>query len=132
MFGDAGIWSSLFENKNINTHRLTEESDVHDIGALLFEVLFANANRDHIRKQVMLHWALHYKEEGRPDNFCDPALKGEINLQSLNKFVEIAAKCIADQEIDRPSMEDVLSDLECALQLQLQVDVSAGASASGS
>lgn len=110
-------------------HGLTEESDVHAFGALLFEVLSGKLGRI-LPKKYMVEWALRYKEEGRLHLFFDPALKGEINLQSLNKFVEIAAKCVADQEIDRPSMEDVLSDLECALQLQ--VDVSAGASGSGS
>jgi hypothetical protein len=71
---------------------------------------------------------LHYKWEGKLYQFLDPALQEEISLQSLNKFVETAARCVADQGMDRPSMADVLSDLECAIQSQ----VNAEASGSGS
>ena len=109
------------------THQLTEESDVHAFGALLFEVLSGKPGRV-LPREYMLKWALHYKREGKLDQFFDPALKEEINLQSLNKFVKTAARCVADHSIDRPSMVDVLWDLECALQLQ----VNAEASGSGS
>jgi len=109
------------------TRQLTEESDVHAFGALLFEVLSGKPGRV-LPREYMLKWALHYKREGKLDQFFDPALKEEINLQSLNKFVETATRCVADQGIDRPSMEDVISGLECALQLQ----VNAEASGSGS
>ncbi|CAO2149258.1 unnamed protein product [Urochloa humidicola] len=129
-FGDnwvSFLWLSFLEPENIYARRLAEEPDVRDFGALLFEILSAEVGRT-LPKKYMLQWALRYKEEGRLNLFFDHALKGEINQQSLNKFAETAAKCVADQYIDRPSMEDVLSDLECALQLQ----VSAEARGSGS
>ncbi|KAJ1275882.1 hypothetical protein BS78_05G170000 [Paspalum vaginatum] len=102
-----------------NTPRLDEKSDVLAFGALLFEVLSAKANRS-LPKPYMLMWALRYMREGRLTLFLEPCLRGTIDTQSLNKFAETAAKCIADKAIDRPSMEDVLSDLECALQLQMR------------
>ena len=72
----------------------------------------------------MLKRVSDYKREGKLDQFFDPALKEEINLQSLNKFVKTAARCVADHSIDRPSMVDVLWDLECALQLQVNAEAS--------
>ena len=51
---------------------------------------------------------------------------GRINPWSLDKFAETAAKCIAFPRIDRPSMADVVSDLECALQLQVSAEASGG------
>ncbi|CAL4992576.1 unnamed protein product [Urochloa decumbens] len=102
-----------------HTRRLTEKSDVHDFGALLFEILSAQVGRI-LLKDYMSQRALRYKEEGILHFFHDPTLKGEINQQSLNKFAETAARCVADKDIDRPSMEDVLSDLECTLQLQFE------------
>ncbi|PVH34379.1 hypothetical protein PAHAL_8G209700 [Panicum hallii] len=107
-------WVLSFNFLGVNPRDLTEESDVLAFGALLFE--------------AQSRWALHYKWEGKLYQFLDPALQEEISLQSLNKFVETAARCVADQGMDRPSMADVLSDLECAIQSQ----VNAEASGSGS
>lgn len=57
-------------------------------------------------------------KEGNLDQTIDPYLKGRINPWSLNKFAETVEKCAADHGTDRPSMADVVSDLEYALHLQ--------------
>ncbi|CAN6363153.1 unnamed protein product [Urochloa humidicola] len=106
----------FLEPENKHTYRLTEESDVHDFGTLLFEVLLAKVDRI-LPKTYMLNRALRYKKERRLHQLLEPTLEEEINLGSLNKFAETAAMCVADGGVKRPSMEDVLSDLECALQM---------------
>lgn len=40
-----------------------------------------------------------------------------IGAECLNKFGKIAVSCIQDNGVDRPSMNDVLRELELALQL---------------
>ncbi|CAL4984052.1 unnamed protein product [Urochloa decumbens] len=84
---------SFLEPKNKHTYRLTEESDVHDFGALLFEVLLAKVDRI-LPKKYMLKRALRYKKERRLDELFEPALEEEINLQSLDMFAETAARCV--------------------------------------
>ncbi|CAN6372418.1 unnamed protein product [Urochloa humidicola] len=115
---DRGLRFSFLEPENKHRHRLTDlESDVHDFGILLLEVLSVKVGRI-LPKEYMLEWALRYKE-CRLHLFYEPTLEDEINLESLHKFAETAARCIADGVGERPSMEDVLSDLECGLRMQI-------------
>ena len=68
---------------------------------------------------------------GNLDQIIDPYLMGRTNPWSLDKFAETVEKCVALHGIDRPSMADVVSDWECALQLQVSAEASGGL-ASGS
>ncbi|KAF3331226.1 putative receptor-like protein kinase [Carex littledalei] len=71
------------------------------------------------REQVSLaEWALQSKRKGLLEKIIDPLLVGTINKDSLNKFVESTEKCLSEIGTNRPSMGDVLWNLEYALQLQ--------------
>ncbi|KAJ0041105.1 hypothetical protein Pint_27969 [Pistacia integerrima] len=63
-------------------------------------------------------WGMHCKNKGVIEEIVDPSLKGKITPNSLRKFIETAEKCLEEDGVDRPTMGDVLWDLEYALQFE--------------
>ncbi|GJN09257.1 hypothetical protein PR202_ga27246 [Eleusine coracana subsp. coracana] len=103
------------------TQQLTDRSDVYSFGVVLLEVLCARPVIDQglDRDQVNLaEWALRWQRQGQVHKIADPRIAGQVNDNSLRKFAETAAKCLADYGSDRPSMGDVLWNLEYCLHLQ--------------
>ncbi|KAJ9670608.1 hypothetical protein PVL29_026887 [Vitis rotundifolia] len=103
------------------TQQLTDKSDVYSFGVVLLEVLCARPviNPSLPREQMNLaEWVMVWQKKGLLEQVIDPLLVGKVNLNSLRKFGESAEKCLKEDGTDRPTMGDVVWDLEYAFQLQ--------------
>ncbi|KAL4281763.1 hypothetical protein GQ457_03G043180 [Hibiscus cannabinus] len=101
--------------------QLTEKSDVYSFGVVLFEVVCARAviNPSLPKDQINLaEWAMRWQRQRSLETIIDPHLKGKYSPESMEKFGEIAEKCLADEGKNRPTMGEVLWHLEYVLQLQ--------------
>ncbi|KAL2549179.1 putative receptor-like protein kinase [Forsythia ovata] len=102
------------------TRKLTEKSDVYSFGVVMLEVISGRPVIDPSlpRETVnLVEWALKWLRKGRLDKILDPHIVDEIEDESMQKFGETAEKCLAEHVADRPTVGDVLWNLENAHQI---------------
>ncbi|PRQ48084.1 putative protein kinase RLK-Pelle-CrRLK1L-1 family [Rosa chinensis] len=102
------------------SQQLTEKSDVYSFGVVLLEVLCGRPAIDITlpREKVNLaEWVVLCKKEGLLEEVIDVSLKGHIDPSSLRHFIETAEKCLQHDSSDRPTMAEVLWDLDYTLKL---------------
>ncbi|KAL6897785.1 hypothetical protein ACP4OV_006744 [Aristida adscensionis] len=101
--------------------KLTDKSDVYSFGVVLLEVICARPVIDPTLPREMINlaeWAIKWQKRGELDQIVDQRITGAIRPEALRKYGETVEKCLAEYGVDRPTMGDVLWNLEFVLQLQ--------------
>ncbi|KAJ8429762.1 hypothetical protein Cgig2_006453 [Carnegiea gigantea] len=89
------------------TGRFTEKSDVYAFGMLVFQVI---SGRRKITNAIRVG-----AESLRFQDFIDPNLHGRFSESEAAKLAKIALNCTHDSQGERPSMDEVVSELgNCA------------------
>ncbi|KAL8050860.1 hypothetical protein ABFX02_06G107300 [Erythranthe guttata] len=101
--------------------RVSEKSDVYSFGVVLVEVLCGRPVVDPLATGEeglkLVEWAMEWRQKGMIERIVDWRIAGEVKTGgSLEIFAETAEKCLAECGGDRPSMGDVLWNLERAYQ----------------
>ncbi|XP_025815340.1 receptor-like protein kinase THESEUS 1 [Panicum hallii] len=101
------------------TQQLTVKSDVFSFGAVLLEVLCGRPvidNRLPAEKANLVCWGQKMLEEGKVEQIVDEKIIGTIHPHNLTMFGNVVLKCLAEERAERPTMEEVLKDLEWELE----------------
>lgn len=97
---------------------LTEKSDVYSFGVLALEIITSRPvlriDRASSEKYHIGPWVMHLMKTGDIRSIVDERLRGNFDLSSAWKAVEIAMTCLSLNSIERPSMKEVVMELsEC-------------------
>ncbi|GLU06075.1 hypothetical protein SLE2022_231380 [Rubroshorea leprosula] len=100
------------------TQQLTEKSDVYSFGVLLLELVTGRRPIErgkHIVREVRM--ALDKtKDLYSLQQILDPAVV-DTSLKDLEKFVKLAMSCVEESGADRPTMSEVVKEIENIIQI---------------
>ncbi|XP_071740558.1 receptor like protein kinase S.2-like [Rutidosis leptorrhynchoides] len=103
------------------TGRLTRKSDVYAFGVVLLEVLCRKRAVDKTLDEEqwgLATWAQDFIKEGNFKHIIDSELKGQISPKCLKEFAGIVERCLHNNPKQRPTMAEVVVQLESLLTIQ--------------
>lgn len=114
--GTFGYCDPLYAETNI----LTKESDVYSFGAVLFEVVCGRfcVGKPDDKHRLLTKLAQHSYEQGTIDDIIFDGLRDQMEPNSLTTVSSIAYRCLKREREERPTMAQVLEQLELALEYQ--------------
>ncbi|CAK7357242.1 unnamed protein product [Dovyalis caffra] len=101
--------------------QLTEKSDVYSFGVVMLELVTGRKPIEHgsyIVRDVKTAMANQKtKDSCNVDDILDPTLRPSTPLKGLEKFIDLAIECVEELAANRPSMNEVVKELENIQQL---------------
>ncbi|KAJ8546532.1 hypothetical protein K7X08_032409 [Anisodus acutangulus] len=122
-FGSAWTYLQLvlFLPMLIYREKYEEKLAVYYFGVILLEIITGrqiNTKNDILVLQNQLQVSMTGNEATRK-NVVDGAIRGSsCSAESLRTIIEMCCRCLYEDPVDRPSMEDVLWNLQFAAQVQ--------------
>ncbi|KAH7675771.1 S-receptor-like serine/threonine-protein kinase protein [Dioscorea alata] len=97
---------------------ITPKVDVYSFGMMLFEIVSGQRNSSNSKSETFFPiWAAQRVTEGEIICLLDDRLKGDADMEELMRVCRTACWCIQEQELDRPSMGQVVLVLEGVLEV---------------
>ncbi|KAL7134281.1 hypothetical protein ABFS83_11G016100 [Erythranthe nasuta] len=110
------------------TGQLTRKSDTYGFGLVLLEVLCGRPAIDTMAakdEKILSRWAQDKINKGEVEEIISESLREEISPNSLKTFLKVVERCLHDEPKKRPTMSEVVSQLELAVEQQETKQVSA-------
>ncbi|XP_019702245.1 nodulation receptor kinase isoform X2 [Elaeis guineensis] len=104
-----------------STQQLSTKSDVFSFGVVLLEIITGreplNIHRPR-NEWSLVEWAKVFIRESRIEEIVDPSIKGQYHSEAMWRVVEAALACTEPFSSYRPSMVDIVRELEDALIIE--------------
>lgn len=131
MKSEEGAGNKFQTDSRMNSDKM----DIFDFGVILLEVVSGKTITSMYEVDILkelLAWAIADEDRVRRRSFADPAVSKGCSDESLRTVMEICQRCLAKEAAQRPSVEDVLWNLQFAAQVQDDWEVDAWSSGGGS
>ncbi|GJT77205.1 kinase RLK-Pelle-LRR-I-1 family protein [Tanacetum coccineum] len=116
--GTPGYLDPLYQKSRI----LTKESDIYSFGVVLLEILCGRSTYEVYKHEgrFLLSLVKQRLKEGRLAEVVFNATEDQIVRQSLTTILVVAFRCLHNDREKRPTAQDVLVQLQKALELQVK------------
>lgn len=109
------------------SQQLTDKSDVYSFGVILLELISGHeaiSNESFgVNCRNIVQWAKLHIESGDIQGIIDPSLREEYDIQSIWKIAEKALMCVQPHGHMRPSISEVLKEIQDAIAIEREAEV---------
>jgi hypothetical protein len=101
------------------TQQLTEKSDVYGFGVVLLELITARMPIERGKYIVRVVQTAMDKTKVLYNlhDILDPAIGLQTSLKGLEKFVDLAMRCVEESGVNRPTMGMAVKEIENIMEL---------------
>ena len=101
------------------TQQLTEKSDVYSFGVLMLEL--ATARRPIEQGKYIVREVMRVMDTSKDlynlHSILDPTIMKATRPKGLEKFVMLAMRCVKEYAAERPTMAEVVKEIESIIEL---------------
>ncbi|CAN6439896.1 unnamed protein product [Victoria cruziana] len=115
-----GFLSHGSKDANAARNKQKDKIDIYDFGVILLEIITGRAITSPVELKVGKDQMLASitGDQATLRSMVDPPIRDACSDQSLRTVMEIGVRCLSEEPTERPSVEDVLWNLQFAAQIQ--------------